>query len=160
MQAIGEGQGAFGDLVLVTVTFEGGRLNAPTTFVAKFAPVCTGRLKRLETRVIFLNEAHFYNDFTIQVSVRVRVRVKVRVRVRVRTKPTSTTTSRSRTAPALTLPLFLPLPLPLPLTLPHPYPSPDPSSDPDTNLTRTARARGPSATSRRASRAGARRPLP
>ena len=66
MQAIGEGQGAFGDLVLVTVTFEGGRLNAPTTFVAKFAPACSGRLKRLETRVIFLNEAHFYNDFTIQ----------------------------------------------------------------------------------------------
>ena len=66
MQAIGEGQGAFGDLVLVTVTFEGGRLNAPTTFVAKFAPVCTGRLKRLETRVIFLNEAHFYNDFAVE----------------------------------------------------------------------------------------------
>ena len=66
MQAIGEGQGAFGDLVLVTVTFEGGRLNAPTTFVAKFAPVCTGRLKRLETRVIFLNEAHFYNDLAVQ----------------------------------------------------------------------------------------------
>ena len=66
MKAIGEGQGAFGDLVLVTVTFEGGRLNAPTTFVAKFAPMCTGTVKRLETRVIFLNEAHFYNDFTIQ----------------------------------------------------------------------------------------------
>jgi len=66
MKAIGEGQGAFGDLVLVTVTFEGGRLNAPSTFVAKFAPACTGTVKRLETRVIFLNEAHFYNDFTIQ----------------------------------------------------------------------------------------------
>jgi len=66
MKAIGEGMGAFGDLVLVNVTLEGAVSHAPTSFVAKFAPECHGTMKRMETRIIFLNEAHFYNDFTVQ----------------------------------------------------------------------------------------------
>ena len=66
MKAIGEGMGAFGDLVLVNVTLEGAASHAPTSFVAKFAPECHSAMKRMETRIIFLNEAHFYNDFTVQ----------------------------------------------------------------------------------------------
>ena len=74
MKSIGEGQGAFGDLVLISITLEAGECpcpsgngasvtihrsavsacaglpHAPTSFVAKFAPVCNSVLKRMETR--------------------------------------------------------------------------------------------------------------
>ena len=52
--------------MLISVTYAGGQQNAPKSFVAKFAPEAKGTMKRMETRVIFLNEAHFYNDFPIE----------------------------------------------------------------------------------------------
>jgi hypothetical protein len=58
---LGEGQGAFGDLMLVTITCDGARPDAPMRFVAKFSPRKAVSLPKVAVKAAFTNEAHFYN---------------------------------------------------------------------------------------------------
>jgi hypothetical protein len=66
VQVLGEGLGAFGDLMKVSVAYEGAEPQAPERFVAKFAPQGRTALPKFVVRQTFLSECRFYNDFTIE----------------------------------------------------------------------------------------------
>jgi hypothetical protein len=65
-KTIGEGQGEYGDLSLLTIVkATGGAPNLPTNMIAKMCPQ-SANLSSFMLKNIYLNEAHFYNDFSVE----------------------------------------------------------------------------------------------
>ena len=64
---IGEGQGEFGDLYAVTIVeVEGAPERFPRHLICKMAPQRGGVGEKLGLQLIYRNEAHFYNDFSVE----------------------------------------------------------------------------------------------
>ena len=65
-RSIGEGQGEYGDLSLLTIVkATGGSSELPKNLIAKMCPQ-SANLSGWLLKNIYLNEAHFYNDFTVE----------------------------------------------------------------------------------------------
>lgn len=64
-RTIGEGQGEYGDLSLLTIVkATGAKDGLPKNMIAKMCPQ-QANLSAYMLKNIYLNEAHFYNDFTV-----------------------------------------------------------------------------------------------
>ncbi|KAL1518485.1 hypothetical protein AB1Y20_002776 [Prymnesium parvum] len=64
---IGEGQGEFGDLYAIEITqVENAHSHFPRYLIAKICPVGKTTAEKIGLKIIYQNEAHFYNDFTVE----------------------------------------------------------------------------------------------
>lgn len=65
-KSIGEGQGEYGDLSLLTIVkATGAKPTLPVNLIAKMCPQ-SANLPMFMLKGIYLNEAHFYNDFSVE----------------------------------------------------------------------------------------------
>ena len=64
---IGEGQGEFGDLYAIELTkVENAPPQFPRFLIAKICPIGKSAGEKIGLQLIYRNEAHFYNDFTVE----------------------------------------------------------------------------------------------